>query len=167
VQNARRFDDRITVGGVPDSEDLEQLTELGYKTLVDLREEAERFGGQVQKRAEELGLRYVNIPIRREAIELKDVNRFYETVFAQGSAPVYAFSRFGKKPLAFLLLLEVVARKEHLPMIFRKASRFGLNLQGDYLLQDFLVNLYNSGDMEPMLQSVRRYRPDLFRETAG
>ncbi len=162
MKNARKFDDRITIGGVPDGEDLSQLKDLGYKTLVDLREEEEKFGGGVQRKATDLGLRYVSIPIRREAIGTEDVRRFYDSVYEEGSAPVYAFSRFGRKPLAFLLLLEVVARREHLPMIFRKASRFGLTLQGDEILQEFLVEIYNSGDMEPILDSIRKYRPDLF-----
>jgi uncharacterized protein (TIGR01244 family) len=162
MRNAKRFDERITIGGVPDSEDLEQLESIGYKTLVDLREDDEKFGGRVEKLATDLGLRVVNIPIRRDAIRMEDVKKFYDTVFEKGSAPIYAFSRFGKKPLAFLLLLEVVAHGEHLPAVFRKASRFGLNLEGDLALQDFLVGLYNSGDMEPILESIRKHRPDLY-----
>jgi protein tyrosine phosphatase (PTP) superfamily phosphohydrolase (DUF442 family) len=164
MRNARRFDERITIGSVPDGDDLKQLKELGYKTLVDLREEEEKFGGLVQKRATDLGLRYVSIPIRREAIRMEDVSRFYDTVYEKGSAPIYAFSRFGKKPLAFLLLLEVVARDEHLPMIFRKASRFGLHLQGDEVLQQFLVDIYNSGNIRPILESIQKHRPDLFHK---
>jgi protein tyrosine phosphatase (PTP) superfamily phosphohydrolase (DUF442 family) len=164
MKNARKFDDRITIGGVPDSEDLSQLKDLGYKTLVDLREEEEKFGGWVKRRATDLGLRYVSIPIRREAIRMEDVKEFYDTVYEKGSAPVYAFSRFGRKPLAFLLLLEVVAKREHLPMIFRKASKFGLHLQNDEVLQEFLVGIYNSGDMEPIVQSIRKHRPDLFNK---
>jgi uncharacterized protein (TIGR01244 family) len=162
MRNARKFDERITVGGVPDSEDLAQLKELGYKTLLDLREEEEKFGGWVESRARDLGLRYESIPIRREAIRMEDVRKFYDAVYAKGAAPIYAFSRFGKKPLAFLLLLEVVAKGEHLPMIFRKASRFGLHLQGDEVLQEFLIEIYNSGNMEPIVESIRKHRPDLF-----
>lgn len=164
MRNARKFDERITIGGVPNTEDLQQLKELGYKTLVDLREEEEKFGGGVQRKATDLGLRYVSVPIRREAIRMEDVSRFYDTVYEKGSAPVYAFSRFGKKPLAFLLLLEVVAKGEHLPMIFRRASKFGLILQGDDILQEFLVGIYNSGNMKPIVESIRKYRPDLFNQ---
>ena len=164
MKNARRFDDRITIGGVPDSEDLSQLKDLGYKTLVDLREEEEKFGGAVQRKATDLGLRYVGIPIRRDAVKMEDVRKFYDTVYEKGTAPIYAFSRFGRKPLAFLLLLEVVAKREHLPKIFRKASRFGLTLQGDETLQEFLVDIYNSGNMEPILESIQKHRPDLFNK---
>ena len=95
---------------------------------------------------------------------MEDVSKFYDTVYAKGAAPIYTFSRFGKKPLAFLLLLEVVAKGEHLPTIFRKASRFGLHLQGDEVLQEFLIEIYNSGNMGPIVESIRKHRSDLFNK---
>jgi hypothetical protein len=66
MQNARKYTDRITIGAVPSQEDLEQLKELGYATLIDLRDEQERFGGAVAKAAESLGLHYLALPITRE-----------------------------------------------------------------------------------------------------
>ncbi len=135
MRNAKKFDDRVTIGGVPDSEDLAELKELGFKTLIDLRDEDEKFGGLVEKRAVGLGLRFVNIPIRREEIKEDDLIQFHQACYEGQGTPIYAFSRFGKRPLAFLLLFEGEGKDEHLPMIFRKASHFGLNLQGDQLLQ--------------------------------
>ncbi len=162
MRNARRYDDRITVGSVPDSEDLAQLKELGYKTIIDLRDEEEKFGGMVEKRSHAMGLRYIKIPIVREEIKMEDVTDFYHAIYEKGSAPIYAFSRFGKRPLAFLLLFEMVVKEEPLPTIFKKASRFGLNLEGDMPLRSFLSDFYNSGCIEPIVDSIRKLRPDLF-----
>ena len=162
MKNARRFDDRITIGGVPDSEDLAQLKHLGYKTLIDVRDEQEKFGGMVEKRATSLGMGYMNIPIHREEIKMDDVVEFFHAVYEKGSAPIYAFSRFGKRPLAFLLLFESVAKIEPLLKIFQKASKFGLDLEGDLSLRTFLVDLYNSARVEPVVDSIRKLRPDLF-----
>jgi uncharacterized protein (TIGR01244 family) len=164
MRNAKRFDERITIGSVPDTEDLEQLKEIGYKTVIDLREEDEKFGGKVEKKATAMGLRYLSIPVRRAGIKMEDVARFYDAIYEKGSAPIYAFSRFGKKPLAFLLLFEGVARKEsHLiPNLIRKAAKFGLNLEGDIVLQEFLVEVLNSGEVKPIIDSIREHRPDLF-----
>lgn len=164
MRNARKFDDRITIGTVPDSEDLAQLKELGYKTLIDLRDEEEKFGGLAEKRATNFGFRYINIPIRRDEIKVEDVTKFYHAIYEKGSAPIYCFSRFGKKPLAFLLLFEAVAKSKPLYMIFRKASNFALDLQGDLSLQAFLVNFYNSGNVEPIVEAIRELRPDLFKK---
>lgn len=163
MRNARRYDNRITIGSVPSSEDLVQLRELGYKTLVDLRDDEEKFGGLVQRRAAELGLRYVSVPVRRDNVDVADVESFYRTVYGKGSAPVYAFSRFGKKPLAFLLLFEAVARGEPYVRVFQRASRFGLNLEGDLALKKFLVEFINARKVEPIVEIVRQLRPDLIR----
>jgi uncharacterized protein (TIGR01244 family) len=164
MRNAKKFDDRIAIGGVPDSEDLAQLKELGYKTIIDLRDEEEKFGGLVEKRAINLGLKYLKIPIYREAIKMEEVVDFFNAVYEKGSAPIYAFSRFGKRPLAFLLLFEAVAKSKDIHTIFVKASKFGLNLEGDLSLRSFLVEFYNSGCVEPIVESIRKLRPDLFNK---
>ena len=164
MRNARRYDDRITIGSVPDSEDIAQLKELGYKTIIDLRDEEEKFGGMVEKRSTATGLKYIKIPILREEIRMDDVVDFYHAIYEKGSAPIYAFSRFGKRPLAFLLLFEIVANEKPLPTIFKRASKFGLDLEGDMTLRSFLVDFYNSGCIEPVVDSIRTLRPDLFNQ---
>jgi uncharacterized protein (TIGR01244 family) len=166
MRNARKYNERVTIGGVPDREDLDQLKDLGYKTLIDLREETEKFGGLAKKTAEELGLKFIEIPIYRSGIKIEDVKKFYESVYARGSAPIYAFSRFGRKPLAFLLIFDGAARHEKglVHKVIRKASEFGINLEGDIVLQEFLIELLASGDLEPIIQSIRKLRPDLLRD---
>ena len=163
MKNARKYNDRITIGGVPDIEDLSQLTALGYKTLIDLREEEEKFSGWVKDRAIKMGFRYVEIPISRRGIRMEDVTQFYQAIYEKGSAPIYAFSRFGRKPLAFLLLFDGVASgEEHLVnKIILRASDFGINLQGDLVLQNFLVDVLSSGEVEPIIESIQELRPDL------
>lgn len=152
------------MGRVPSGEDIAQLVQLGYKTLVDVREEDEKFGGQVETRARELGLHYISIPIKRDSIRIEEVQQFYEAVYARGSAPLYVFSRFGKKPLAFLLLLEVVANGESLIRVFERASRIGIDLQGDLALRAFLVEFFNSGRIVEVVESIVAYRPDLLKK---
>lgn len=162
MQNARKYDERITIGGVPSLDDLQQLKDIGYRTLVDLRDEEEKFGGFIGKKALGLGLSYITIPIYREEIQIEDVTTFYETVYEKGTAPLYCFSRFGKRPLAFLLLFEAVAKKKPLVWIYKKASHFGLNLQGDLSLQVFLTSFYNSRSFKPIIEQIQKMRPDLF-----
>jgi uncharacterized protein (TIGR01244 family) len=166
MKNARKYNERITIGEVPDKDDLAQLKDLGYKTLIDLREDTEKFGGLVKKTAEEMGFRFIEIPVYRSGIKIEDVKRFYQAVFERGSAPIYTFSRFGRKPLAFLLIFDGVANHEvHLiHKVIKKASEFGINLQGDIVLQEFLIDLLSSGDLEPIIESIRELRPDLLKK---
>ncbi len=161
MHNARRMDDRITIGSVPDREDLQQLSDLGFRTLVDVREKEEKFVGSVERRTLELGMKYVWVPVRRENIILEDVIRFYRVVFDAQSAPLYVFSRFGKKPLAFLLLFDAVARDEPLGRLFQRASRMGLDIQGDLALQSFLVEFFNKGCVDEIVELINELRPDL------
>ncbi|MBI5529110.1 MAG: hypothetical protein HY897_22515 [Deltaproteobacteria bacterium] len=162
MRNARKYDDRITVGSVPDQDDLNQLKEIGFKTLVDLRDEDEKFGGYVAKRTTALGLRYISIPIRRDDITVEDAVRFFNVVYEKGSAPIYAFSRFGKRPLALLLLLETVSKGEPLYKVYQRAATFGLDLEGDITLKAFLVEFYNAHWLEPIAENLAKLRPDLF-----
>jgi uncharacterized protein (TIGR01244 family) len=162
MRNAIKIDNRVTIGRVPDDEDLGQLKELGYKTLVDVREDDEKFGGRVERKAAELGLHYVSIPISRQGISLDQVVDFYHIIYQRGTAPIYAFSRFGKKPLAFLLLFEAVAQGDQLARVFERSRRIGIDLRGDLLLQEFLVSFYNNECIEGVVESIRRIRPDLF-----
>ncbi|ABW67475.1 fused DSP-PTPase phosphatase/NAD kinase-like protein [Desulfosudis oleivorans] len=166
MQNAKKFNDRITLGLVPSAEDIKQLKELGYKTIIDLRDNQELFGGLVAKRAKEAGLTYIHIPVQRDAIQLEDVKAFYRAVYARGSAPLYVFSRLGRKPLVFVLLFDAVAQSKSLVRIYRQANRLGFHLECDFPMQTFLYNLYNSGEFREMVDEIRRSRSDLFESLA-
>ncbi len=164
MQNAKKFNERITIGLVPGLDDLKQLKELGYKTLIDLRDEEELFGGYVKKHARELGLNYINIPVQRDAIQLSDVKMFYEKVYARGSAPLYVFSRLGRKPLVFLLLFDAVLQNQPVVKIYRRASQLGFHLEDDLAFQNFLFKLHNSEEFNQMVDAIRQSRTDLFKD---
>ena len=164
MRNARKYNTRITLGGVPTRDDLFQMQTLGYRTVVDLRDNEEKFGGQVQRWCNDLELRYVDIPIRRTAITIDDATRFYATVFAEGVAPLYLFSRFGKRPLALLLLLQALLWQQPLVRVFQSAGEFGLDLEGDLCLRSFLVDCYNrKREYAPLLQKFASERPGLIK----
>ena len=167
MRNAIKFDDQITLGRVPDDSDLAQLKDLKYRTLVDVREDQEKFGGYVEKHAIEKGFKYVNIPISREDIKLQDVIRYYHIVYDPANAPIYAFSRFGKKPLAFLVLFEAVAKGDALYRVYQRASRIGVDLRGDLCLQSFMVEFFNTGCTDEIIDAVRELKPELMKAQDG
>ncbi len=165
MRNATRIDERITIGRVPTAEDLEQLARLGYRSVLDVRSSQEKFGGQVEQQARRLGLHYLSVPIIRSQIEMDDVVRFYRLVYDAANAPLYVFSRYGKKPAAFLVLLDAVAHDEPLVSVFQRASRIGFDLQGDLCLQSFLVDFFNSGCTDALRDLIGALRPDLGQAT--
>jgi adenylylsulfate kinase len=167
MRNALRIDKNITIGTVPDPQDLEQLWEIGYRTLVDVRSEDEKFGGFVERRARTLGLNYLSVPIDRSRMDFDDLVRFYRLVYDRGNAPAYVFSRFGKKPAAFLVLPEVLARHEPVLSVSRRASQLGFDLQGDLCLQSFLVELFNGNRRAELERLLAELRPDLSDAVSG
>ena len=166
MQNAKKFNDRITLGLVPSSEDIKQLKDLQYKTLIDLRDPEEMFGGLVGKWSREADLKYVHIPVQRQVIQLEDVKKFYHEVYAKGAAPLYVFSRLGRKPLVFLLLFDAVSQSQSIVRIYRQASRLGFHLECDFAMQNFLYRLYNSGEFKELVETIRKSRSDLFGSNA-
>ncbi|MBN1652940.1 MAG: hypothetical protein JXA30_04110 [Deltaproteobacteria bacterium] len=159
--NATKWDDRIAIGGVPCNEDLRQLGQIGYKTVVDLREDREIFGAYVAKRATAVEMAYIHVPIRRSAVSTNDLVLFYETVFEKAKAPMYIFSRLGKKPLALLLLFNAVAKATDAERVFVEASYFGLDIANDICIRSLVIDLLEVGDQGVILPLVQKYRPDL------
>jgi uncharacterized protein (TIGR01244 family) len=162
MRNAIQYDGRITVGSVPDHDDVEQLGQLGYRTIVDLRGPDEKFGGRVETEVRSLGMAYVSVSMSRVDLRVEDVQAFYDVVFEKGAEPVYAFSRFGRRPLALLVLIDVVARGEPVVRIFQRVSRYGLSLDGDIDLEAFVVKLAASEGFARIVEAVKERRPDLF-----
>jgi hypothetical protein len=105
----------------------------------------------------------VNIPVDRSTITLEKLGQFYNVVYARGTAPLYLFSRFGRRPLAFLLLFDAVRSEKPLLEVFRGASHFGLNIEEDETLHEFLVSYYRNLEYERLVRSVCEARPELFR----
>jgi tyrosine-protein phosphatase SIW14 len=60
IKNFGQMDERFYRGAQPKPEDYKDLAELGIKTIIDLRDDAESFA---KTSAEAAGLRYVNIPL--------------------------------------------------------------------------------------------------------
>jgi adenylylsulfate kinase len=161
MKHATRFDARIAVGRQPGEHELQELKGLGYSSIVEVRAGADRPAGSLEKAAVDLGLRYLSVPLSRDSIELDDVIRFYQVVYDRANGPLYVFSRFGKEPLAFLVLMEAVADEEPLARVFQRASRLGVDLRGDMYLQAFLVEFFNGGNQDKLKKAIAEFRPEL------
>lgn len=89
VNNLYR-DNLFYFGGQPDEAAFKRLAEeAGIKTVINLRQpqELERLDFDEPALVEELGLRYVNIPITPDAFSIEDVDRF-SAVLAETGGPV-------------------------------------------------------------------------------
>lgn len=155
MRNAIVYDDRITVGHVPTAEDVQQLRDFSFRTVVDLRSEDEKLGRYVERLAGSCGIRSVSIPITRTEITYEKVARFYEAVYLKLASPIYAFSRYGRRPLAFLVLFDVIARGEPAVKVFEKGARYGMSLESELYLQIFLARASRDEAFRATVSSIR------------
>jgi protein tyrosine phosphatase (PTP) superfamily phosphohydrolase (DUF442 family) len=159
MRAARQYDGRITIGSVPSMEDVEQLRDLGYRTVVDLRCEEERFGEAVRRKVEQTGLRYVSIPISRNHIPIEALLVFYLVLLEPKSAPYYVFSKRGLKPLGFLLLMDSVLKNQTADKLFRRASEFGIQLKDDRQLSEFILHAMDDERFHDVVEDFRESWP--------
>lgn len=70
----RKITDEWAIAGQPTLDELQQLAEDGYRSVVNLRSPAEAgFLNDEQQQVEALGLCYANLPIQIESLSLDDV----------------------------------------------------------------------------------------------
>lgn len=64
IDRFHRVDDRMSRGAQPDAEGFRHLRDLGVRTVINFREEADAIRTGEQEMVESLGMRYVNLPIK-------------------------------------------------------------------------------------------------------
>lgn len=94
IENFGKVNDHFYRGSQPKGRNYEQLAALGVKTIVDLREDADR---EAQTNAEHAGLRYINLPMKEKSYPQADTaSRFLATVNNQSNWPVYVHCAGGR-----------------------------------------------------------------------
>lgn len=108
MTNMKKIDDRFTVGmAPPTTDDLRELAQAGYRSVVNLRCEGEP--GQPLEPAREgeevraLGLEYRHIPVSGDAMGDALVDKFRDIVKAL-PGPVFVHCASGKRAGAFTMM---------------------------------------------------------------
>jgi len=96
VRNFDRVSDRLLRGGEPTPEGLSELSAMGVKIDIDLREAGA--ATQVEKAtAEKLGMKYINVPFAQlSAPTQEQMQRVLSLLLQNGSATVFVHCRRGK-----------------------------------------------------------------------
>jgi uncharacterized protein (TIGR01244 family) len=69
METIRKINNELTIAGQLTSEQLHQIAQEGFKSVLNLRSpDEEGFLHNEQQQAENLGLYYINIPVKVEAI---------------------------------------------------------------------------------------------------
>jgi uncharacterized protein (TIGR01244 family) len=74
MDTIRKITNELAIAGQPSFDELQQLAEAGYRSVVNLRSSNEiGFLDGEQQKAEYLGLSYANIPIHLAILKLDDI----------------------------------------------------------------------------------------------
>src|SRR5215475_10901802 len=101
VKNFGKVNDHIYRGGQPEANEYRELAAIGIKTVIDLREDPERYA---RGSAEGAGLRYINLPLnsKRPPTEAES-DRFLQLVNDDRNWPVFVHCAAGRHRTGALL----------------------------------------------------------------
>lgn len=143
VKNFGKIKDHIYRGGQPDDDEYSELAAMGIKTIIDLREDPERFA---RRSAEGAGLRYINLRLnaKRPPTEAES-DHFLQLVNDEKNWPVFVHCAGGRHRTGVLLAVYRMkvdgwdARRAYTEMKdYKFYTRFGY---GD--MKEFVFDYYN------------------------
>jgi protein tyrosine/serine phosphatase len=101
VKNFGRVNEHIYRGGQPDDDEYAELAALGIKTVIDLREDPERYA---RRAAEAAGLHYVNLRLNAKRPPTAEESKlFLSWVNEQTNWPVFVHCAGGRHRTGVLL----------------------------------------------------------------
>ncbi|UZD67576.1 TIGR01244 family sulfur transferase [Marinobacter sp. AN1] len=127
----RKIDDSISVAPQITPEDVAELARLGFRTLVANRPDREEPGqpamADIQRAAEENGLKWVFLPVESGNIQDSDVDAF-APMFEEAEKPMLAFCRSGTR----CTVLWALSSARHMPLepIIQRAGQAGYDIRG-------------------------------------
>lgn len=135
MTDAKKISDEFSAGGQPTPEDLKQLADEGFKSVVNLRslDEAGALADE-QQQAEAAGLQYVNVPLQSTAANAELTAKILSIV-EQLPAPVYFHCGAGGRANVAALIAFATQQKLSREAILAKAQELGINLEHPHLKQ--------------------------------
>ena len=124
----RRFaglEPKLAGGSLPDSEGLDWLAEKGYRTILDLREEADispTFISEVTRR----GMRYLPLPISARTVDAGHVSRFHFEISLSDARPLYFCDTDGTRAGVMWYVRRITVDKVGELVARRDAEELGL-----------------------------------------
>src|SRR5574341_1472527 len=101
VKNFGKVNDHIYRGGQPEDDEYRELAAMGIKTVIDLREDAEKYARRLTEGA---GMRYVNLRLNaKRPPTAEESERFLALVNDQNNWPVFVHCAGGRHRTGVLI----------------------------------------------------------------
>lgn len=126
METVRKINDELAIAGQVGLDQLAELAEEGYQSIFNLRSPDEAgFLKSEQQKAELLGLYYINIPTRVEAMKPENILAILHYIHDLPK-PILLHCDSGIRSAAMAIMY--IAMKQGMPLeqAFRQASKLGL-----------------------------------------
>jgi protein tyrosine/serine phosphatase len=117
IDRFRRVDARLYRGAQPDAEGFRYLQQLGVRTVINLREEADAVRTNERRIVESLGMTYVSLPVKdgsiftaSRRIPEETVRTFLDLVVTTAPGPIFVHCRRGTDRTGALVGLYRIAQ---------------------------------------------------------
>lgn len=139
VRNYTRVDATIGCAGATEAKAMPGIAKLGYKAVLNLREETEAGAGIDESRAaaEAEGLKYIHLPFKSSAPDAKVAGEFLKLVADPANQPLFIHCGSGNRVAALWLIKRMVIDKWTEERSVAEARLIGLSSEA---LQKFALD---------------------------
>lgn len=128
----KRVTHEFSVAAQPSKEDIAQLAQQGYRTLINNRNPGESRDqlspDQERLEAQQQGLTYVHIPITGNNLSKRDVEAFQRAI-AESPKPVLAHCQGGKRSFLLWAAGEALSGRDEPQHLIARGAELGYDLQ--------------------------------------
>lgn len=126
METIRKINDDLAIAGQIVPEQLKQIYQQGFKSVLNLRSpDEEGFLNNEQQYVEALGLNYINIPIKVETITAEIADRILNTI-DELSKPALVHCNNSMRSAAIVLMHISTHQGVSLIQAFKQAEKIGL-----------------------------------------
>jgi protein tyrosine/serine phosphatase len=158
IENFGKVNDHFYRGSQPKGQNYRQLTALGVKTIVDLREDAR---DTAQSDAERAGMRYINLPLKEKSYPEADAaTRFLEILADQTNWPVYVHCAGGRHRTGVMTAVyRMSVDGWSVEQAYQEMKQYDFYTSwGHQCYKDYVFDYYRNLQAQPQRQRVARTR---------
>lgn len=122
----RKINDELAIAGQITSEQLQEIAQEGFKSVLNLRSpDEDGFLSNEQEQAQALGLSYLNLPIKLEAINDEIGTRVFR-VINELPKPILIHCSSARRAAALVLMFIATRQGATVQQAFQQAEQLGL-----------------------------------------
>jgi uncharacterized protein (TIGR01244 family) len=126
METIRKINNELTIAGQLTSEQLQKIAQEGFKSVLNLRSpDEDGFLDSEQQQAEALGLYYINIPVKVEAINHEIAAQVLKQI-DELSKPALVHCNSAMRAAAMVLMHIATRQGVSLKQAFNQAEQLGL-----------------------------------------